>query len=248
VTTKSRRPQLRTMPQLTAEDIRGQIVRGELQPGQALPSEKQLMETYGISRPTLRESMRILEAEALIEMQRGMKGGAVVRVPDPGVVVRQASLLLQLHGTTVLDVYTARLLFEPAAARLLADDGAVNGAELDLVLEQGLLAADDPPAFAKVAALFHGRLVELTGNVTMNLFAQVLARLTDATYALTVADRPARILKRRVELSLKSWQRLIELIKQGEGEAAERHWRLHMVEVGKYPGFSKTTAVVLCGD
>src|SRR3546814_9043440 len=64
--------------ELVADQIRAQIVRGELQEGDSLPPEGTLMSTLGISRPTLREAFRILEAENLISVVRGSRSGARV--------------------------------------------------------------------------------------------------------------------------------------------------------------------------
>jgi GntR family transcriptional repressor for pyruvate dehydrogenase complex len=61
--------------ELIATHLRRQIVRGELLPGETLPAESQLMEQYGVSRPTLREAFRILESETLISVRRGSRGG-----------------------------------------------------------------------------------------------------------------------------------------------------------------------------
>jgi Transcriptional regulators len=59
--------------ELIATLYRRQIVRGELRPGDTLPSEQQLMGQFGVSRPTLREAFRILEAEDLISVKRGSR-------------------------------------------------------------------------------------------------------------------------------------------------------------------------------
>ena len=61
--------------ELIATHLRRQIVRGELRPGETLPAESQLMEQFGVSRPTLREAFRILESEPLISVRRGSRGG-----------------------------------------------------------------------------------------------------------------------------------------------------------------------------
>jgi GntR family transcriptional regulator, transcriptional repressor for pyruvate dehydrogenase complex len=85
---------------LLAARIRGQIVRGELKEGDRLPSEIELMERFGVSRPTLREAFRILEAEDLISVKRGSRGGARVTQPSLSVAARYVGLLLQLQGAT----------------------------------------------------------------------------------------------------------------------------------------------------
>src|ERR1700680_2909057 len=61
--------------ELIAERLRGQIIRGELTEGDALPNETELVEKFGVSRPTLREALRVLESESLLDITRGMRGG-----------------------------------------------------------------------------------------------------------------------------------------------------------------------------
>src|SRR5512146_1879940 len=106
--------------ELIASHLRRQIVRGELRPGETLPAEGLLMEQYGVSRPTLREAFRILEAENLISVRRGSRGGARVVAPDASVAARYVGLLLQIQGATINDVYEARMITEPPCARLFA--------------------------------------------------------------------------------------------------------------------------------
>src|SRR5690606_27941135 len=79
--------------ELVAGRIRSQIVRGELREGDALPTEGELMKEFGVSRPTLREALRVLEAESLISVHRGSRGGARVRVPQSNVAADYAGLL-----------------------------------------------------------------------------------------------------------------------------------------------------------
>src|SRR5579859_3121675 len=106
--------------ELIATHLRRQIVRGNLRPGETLPAELQLMEQFGVSRPTLREAFRILEAETLISVRRGSRGGAKVLPPDASVAARYVGVLLQMQGATINDVYEARMISEPPCARLLA--------------------------------------------------------------------------------------------------------------------------------
>ena len=107
--------------ELIAGHLRRRIVRGELAAGETLPPEVGLMDQFSVSRPTLREAFRILEAESLIRVRRGARGGAQVLAPDPMVAARHVGLLLQLQGTTLEDVYAAREVTEPVCARMLAE-------------------------------------------------------------------------------------------------------------------------------
>jgi DNA-binding FadR family transcriptional regulator len=199
----------RTMPQVLSDDIRRQIIEGALNPGDPLPAEKDLMQQYGVSRPTLREALRVLAAESLIETRRGGNGGARVREPDPGVVIRQAGLLLQLSGGTIGDVYLVRRLVEPPAARLLAEhqDAAAIDA-LEGLIEAARAVGDDPDEWVLAAGAFHREIVELCGNVALALIGRMLSTLTLATYTVSVP------------------------LMAGDAAGAEAHWDRHMAAAG----------------
>ena len=93
------------------------IVSGELSEGDSLGHEPDLVERFGVSRPSLREALRILEAEGLITVVRGVRGGVVVHAPDERMTARTAALLLQARNVSLADVFEARSLLEPIAAR-----------------------------------------------------------------------------------------------------------------------------------
>src|SRR3546814_8534697 len=74
-------PRIPKTAELVADRIRRRIISGELGEGASLPPESQLLELFGVSRPTLREAIRILEAERLITVKRGSRSGARVSPP-----------------------------------------------------------------------------------------------------------------------------------------------------------------------
>src|SRR3954452_18570152 len=121
--------------ELVAGTLRRMVVDGTLKDGDFLPNEAELMAHFGISRPTLRDAIRVLESERLVEVRRGSRTGARVRVPGPEIVARPVGLLLELSGATIADVMVARAGIEPMAARLLAESGTVDAFdELDKML------------------------------------------------------------------------------------------------------------------
>ncbi|MEY8578860.1 GntR family transcriptional regulator [Corynebacteriaceae bacterium 6-324] len=68
---------------MIAESIRNQIATGELKPGDRLPAERELVETFGVARMTVRHSLDILQLEGLIERRRGRSGGTFVLAESP---------------------------------------------------------------------------------------------------------------------------------------------------------------------
>ena len=74
--------------ELVARTLRRMVVDGQLKDGDFLPNEAELMSHFGVSRPTLREAVRVLESERLVEVRRGSRTGARGRGPGPEIVAR----------------------------------------------------------------------------------------------------------------------------------------------------------------
>ena len=103
-----------------ARMLRRDIANGDLQSGDHLPPEDELMEHFGIARTTLREGLRILESQGLIAIRRGRNGGPRVTSPPIERLAQGFALHLQLEHTTIGDLDEARQLIEPALAARLA--------------------------------------------------------------------------------------------------------------------------------
>jgi GntR family transcriptional regulator, transcriptional repressor for pyruvate dehydrogenase complex len=88
----------REKPQQIADEVRGLIVSGELSEGDFLGREPDLVQRFGVSRPSLREALRILETEGLIRVVRGVRGGVVVQSPDQRITARTAAVVLQARN------------------------------------------------------------------------------------------------------------------------------------------------------
>src|SRR3972149_10963530 len=78
---KNRRVRAPKLPHIIAQQLRAQIASGELRPGDSLPSESVPLKDFGISRPTLREALRVLESETLIQLGRGSRRGGTILAP-----------------------------------------------------------------------------------------------------------------------------------------------------------------------
>ncbi|MBV9095822.1 MAG: FadR family transcriptional regulator [Streptosporangiaceae bacterium] len=217
--------------EMVASHLRRQIVLGELKEGDQLPPESVLMEEFGVSRPTLREAFRILEAEGAITVRRGVRGGARVQVPDVKVAARHAGLLLQYRGALLADVYQARTVLEPAAARMAARRRTpADLARLHEAVDRHRESAADPGGAFAAGAEFHRLVVELSGNQTL----QVLSAMVETIIAEGDRCRPeSRDRQHELELkpiAVRAHARLVELIRRRSGEEAEELWRRHLAE------------------
>jgi len=225
----------REKPQQVADELRRRIVSGELSEGDSLGSEPELIERFGVSRPSIREALRILEAEGLISVMRGMLGGVVVHEPDHRMTARTAALVLQTRNVPLADVYEARTLIEPIAVRVTASGRSRRAAaeQLRTLVKEQLRLVEERDAFVPANARFHQRLVALAGNRTLTVVAEMLNEVVErAVTALHLTPHsPDSVPSRR--RALRSQERLIGLIEAGEAIAAEQHWRAHMAEVGR---------------
>ena len=229
--------------ELISTDLRRQIVLGQLKPGETLPSETELMAQYGVSRPTLREAYRILETEALISVRRGARGGAQVMTPDVSVAARYVGLLLQIQGTTIDDVYEARMVSEPACAALLARRRTKQDLtdlrscldQLRTVVEAGVKAVPNPGEWSDLTYRFHELIMQRSGNKTMAVQGAVLQDIVATHLQMTVArsfsesESPARFQK-----AIRSYEKLIQLVEDRDTEGARQHWHKHMEVAAKH--------------
>jgi DNA-binding FadR family transcriptional regulator len=224
--------------ELIAAQLRRRIVGGELKEGALLPPEAELMEQFRVSRPTLREAFRILEAESLIVIRRGARGGAQVTAPQLAVAARYVGLLLQAEHVTIGDVYQARMVIEPAAARMLAERRTSQDLEdlracierlRDAVESQAGSAEPDVLAWGMGTQEFHDLVVERAGNRTLALEIGLLRAVIRSHLAVAVtrlfdpAHGPEEYRK-----SIRSYTKLVDLIAAADAEGAEKHWCRHM--------------------
>jgi GntR family transcriptional repressor for pyruvate dehydrogenase complex len=154
------------------DDVLGQlreiVVSGVVRPGERLPSERALSTMLSVSRATVRESLRALEALGLVDIRLGGTGGAFVRAPDPRLVGSALSTLLVFEGAAEADLTEYRIAFESenaALAAVRADEG--ERATLAGMLERARASSADPGSWPAVEALdfeLHQMLPRLTRN------------------------------------------------------------------------------------
>jgi DNA-binding FadR family transcriptional regulator len=95
-----------------ADQIRTAIITGKLREGERLPPERELAEQFGVSRVTVRDALRALEAMGLIEVRVGARGGAFVTAPTGAIVGQTMSDMMMMSAVTPEDIVEARLVVE----------------------------------------------------------------------------------------------------------------------------------------
>ncbi|WP_068183327.1 FCD domain-containing protein [Mycobacterium sp. UM_CSW] len=231
-----RRLHVPKMAEVIVDRLRRQIVRGELAEGEALPSEQELQARFGVSRPTLREAFRILEAESLIAVRRGAHGGALVRVPDTDVAARYAAFILEYRGTSLADVYEARIVIEPAAVGLLATRRTHEEIVcLRRALDEHDSLVSQPKRAIRTHTAFHALLIELTGNQTLQVLAGMIQRIIDlANWKHVESDAGSAAHAAASRDGLKAHHRVVDLIEAQDEAGAAELWRKHLIGARDY--------------
>ena len=217
------------MPDQVAQALRAWIVRVGA-PGEFLPTEPVLVERFGASRPTIREAMRVLEAEGLIEMKRGVHGGAVVRKPEIHGLAGAVGMFLQRIGGTVAEVFDVRLLLEPEAARRAAlrpdRDVVIEALEATLETEAAAVCGHEAFGVSKRIVEFHNVVLALSGDRVLATFGELLETvvLLQNTRSLSGADDPGEW----AVAAHRAHCRIADAIKRGDAEAAARLVRKHL--------------------
>jgi GntR family transcriptional repressor for pyruvate dehydrogenase complex len=217
--------------------LRREIITGALHAGDKLLPERILQEQFQVSRPTLREAMRLLESESLIRISRGQHGGARVQKLDISVTARQVGMYLQMEGTTLADVLQARSFLEPPAAGLIAESRSLAVIdELRGSVEKAKQAYEEgnPLALAEAQSHFSETLTTHAQNKTLSLFANLLHDIVRRQMSdVTVRTHQREGVRKMQWLSIRAREKLIELIVAGEALEAERYWRLHLESTAK---------------
>jgi DNA-binding FadR family transcriptional regulator len=213
-----------SMSEQIAAEIQQRISDEELQPGDRLGTEEQLAADYGVSRPTLREALRILSSARLVRPMSGPKGGIfVARTPEESVrrsVSDSIALLLDLKGTSIEELLEARTMLEVPIARLAAiraDESAL--AEMRDAVERG--ADEDLEVRLQAKQDFHRAIAAAAGNaivesVTAWAVEVLQPRLRDLIHP--VCDDKVLLEQQRV---------ILAAIEAGDPAAAEQAMRDH---------------------
>lgn len=157
----------RKLSDQVADHLLEQVQAGQLAPGTQLPSERELMEQYGVGRPAVRQAMQSLESMGLITISHGERA-RVAEFNEAtlfGQIGRSARYLLNTSPQTLEHLKEARLGFEVGTVRTAVQRASdVEIAELKRILEEHKSVKDDPPRFLERDMAFHKGIAALTHN------------------------------------------------------------------------------------
>lgn len=208
-----------------AEQLRAAMIDGSLTPGDRLPSEPDLAEGFGVSRPTVREAMRILRGQGVLETARGSKGGHFIQNPQAKDIAESLgetySLWFEIGDISVAEVDEAREVVERACVRFAAERHTDKDiAELRRILE----AADDDSLslseFLDYDVEFHRAVANAARNRLLYLPMQAIHIVRPRTNVLLETHDRERVLTQH--------RALADAIEAGDADLAEERLGVHV--------------------
>lgn len=204
----------RLSDQVSAQ-IQGRIASGELRSGDKLPPERELAESFGVSRGAVREALRNLERSGLVALQAGARGGAFIGQGDPSLIGDSFRNLYQLGSVSLDELTEARLwlastVVRIACTRATAEDLAGLTANVDEA--ERLLAAGRYDDKIDVHIEFHNLLARTTRNAVMvMLMGALMEVMRDFAHAAG---------GERNDLTIRARRRLLDALGRRDADAA----------------------------
>ena len=225
------RPEYRRSTTGASEEIATQIRRWleeqRLEPGQRIGTEQEMADEFGVSRPTLREALRLLSASHLIRVGRGRSGGVfVASTPSEGMsrnVSESIALMLAAESISMETLVDARLSLEvPLAGRAAvnADDDVCD--RLDAAIEAAVGHQPGTPPFNAADSRFHQILAETAGN---DLLLALTAWILEVLQPSLVAHISVRV---DAEQILAQHRAILRAVRRHQRTAAERAMQAHI--------------------
>lgn len=199
------------------------ILDGALRPGAALPTEQELAERFGVHRSTVREAIRQVEQEGLLQRREGRR--LFVCLPGVHDLAPRATRLLLLHQTTFQELWDVALTLEPLAARLAAtqatdDDLAQLQANIDASAAETRL-----PELVALDMEFHALVGRASHNRALMLAREPVGLLYNPTLQQIFQRLPQASAR-----NLAAHRHTLDALRARDAEAAAEWTRKHMVD------------------
>ncbi len=223
-------PERLSRPQRIAEEIKSWVMANGWGPGHRLPSETELITQFGMAKGTIREAIRILEAQGLVKSRTGPGGGVFVHQVSEARATALLGNYFYFEHLTIDDVYQIRQALEPELAASLA--GHLNEIQL-AALEDVMTCYSEAARTAEeereqhVESLrFHALLAEMSGNPLLRFLIRFTANmLAEITVSRRLYAQPNRELW---SSGLDYQSRLIAALRAGDAVAARQIMFEHM--------------------
>lgn len=202
--------------------LRHAVLSGRVPDGERLPSERELAEAFGVSRATVREAIRVLEASGMVQVRLGAHGGAFAGKPGPDVMGLALSSLLTLQPATEAELAEFRFTFEQDNAELAARNATSEQQEKLAELLEAARTAKHWKEVERLDFAVHELLAVASGN---SVRVAVSQGIHDAVLRIFERTEPQ---PSSVEILRSDTVAVASAVLDGDPAAAQQAMRTHM--------------------
>jgi len=208
------------------DQIRNAILSGRFKPGDKVASEKELMSEFGVSKATLRESLRVLEGMGLVQIRKGTTGGVFIAEVDMKTTIHSIMNFLHFKTVSIKDITMIRYLLEPPVAQIAASRIQPE----DIVKLESMITEDPvvPHTIISREIGFHRYLARMTENPILILVMDFIDNiLNDIKFSLDLGPE-------FYHKVAKSHWAILDCLKQKDGVGARREIIDDLLIVGNH--------------
>jgi DNA-binding FadR family transcriptional regulator len=236
--------------QRIVEQIEDALARGELRPGQRLPSERELVAQFAVSRSTVREALRVLESNGVVRSRPGDPNGPEILPFSQTALRKQMVRLARVDEVTLSELIGFRMIMDGAAIQVashLRTEEELDELEATLVSMRDAIDIDFA-AFSEADLAFH----ELIARISRNALIQTCNEVVRGVVLSLISDKIANAPNSRALMmeSLHHHAEVVDAIRDGDGHAAARVARQNMFDyyAGYVPDSEQETLRALIED
>jgi GntR family transcriptional repressor for pyruvate dehydrogenase complex len=209
------------------QQIRTLIEEGKLKRNDHLPSERDLSETFRVSRTTVREAIRTLESMKLLQSRQG--DGTYVLASSEESLIQPLAAALFKEKDDIRDIFYIRKIIEPHVAGLAAENATPQEIEeMERILQQQEESIEHGENIIETDSAFHNLMVKATTNRVMErLMVVLIDHLKQSREKYLTEDEHDERAKR----SLEGHQRVLSAVKKGDGDAARKSMLQHLEDI-----------------
>lgn len=215
-----------SVPERLSVDLERLILEGQLAPGERIPSERELAEHFGVSRPSIRDALRELESRGFIDRKPG-RGTIVLSPGERSAMATRMTSAVNSAGAEIRDIMELRSIVEPPIAHITA----IRATPRDLAQLRELVEAMERDVtkdrYAELDRAFHQAIAQYTHNPLLELINEQIAQQISPSRASRYQTKARR------RASSAAHRRIYEAIAAGDGELAELEARAHVLDISK---------------
>jgi GntR family transcriptional repressor for pyruvate dehydrogenase complex len=216
--------------EMIVDQIRLLIRDGQLKPGDRLPAERELGERFGVSRVTVREALRGLEANGMVTIKVGARGGAFVTAPTSARIGERIIDLLTMSDLTDKEVTEARQVFELGIIPMVCERATEEDiADLLEICDRGDAALESGSFPMELSAEFHTRVAKASHNAAIAMLAESFHGPTLRSLRHVKEDHPEMGIRGNRE-----HRQFVLAVKKGDVEKATAVMRTHIGRTARH--------------